>query len=413
MNIKEKQNRRKAPKHVEILGYKFVSDANILSAKISNDIVQCVNYWPLGTALQIDIVSTPSRNFEVVFTQIGDEFPEWLDDLGDILSIFCTYQPLSILNYNKLFKNAFPKDMYELVPVSDVVRFTPQDFKIDRNVNRFEYDMLSPNVADEIQASYHRTRSVVPELRIIDVAELIHKLAKQQGTTMRTIISPVDVNVAEEVRSNTMRDDIQNSHSDDLNKTVVNARCFVGSAIEVSGGLKRVITGLSTNSIVTKLANSEVRSIWKNPMSCIDGYAKISLAAASLIRLPALDEMNEKSANAGFDNLKALFELNQEFKKELKEELQKKVEKKVERMFSEREEQIRDVIKKEVKQLQSESLFTAVQSALESDEFSKYLEDHLLENSPVVVSDFNLSRKKKPFSKSEHSSSSIPPMTSG
>ncbi|MDR2082297.1 MAG: hypothetical protein LBP35_01470 [Candidatus Ancillula trichonymphae] len=405
----KKQSKRRIPKHIEVVGYRFVSDANIFSAKISNDIVQCVNYWPLGSALQIEIISTPTKSFEVVFSQGGAEFPGWMDDLGDILSTFCTYQPLSISNYKNLFRSAAPRDVYELVPVSDVVHFMPQDFKINRDVNRFEYDMLSPNVADEIQASYNRTRRVMPELRIIDIAELIHKLTKSPGTIMRTLISPVDAQVAQETRNIAMRDDIHGSHGGDLNRTVVNARCFIGSVDAVSGGLKRVVTNLSTNSTMTKLADQEVKGIWKSPTDHLDGYAKISLTAASLIRLPALDESNEKSTDASLDNIKALFDLNEEFRRELKEEVQKKVQK----MLSEYEGQIQDIIKREVKQLQSESLFVAVQSMFESGELSKYLKDHLLENAPVVVSDFNLSLSKNSFSKNEHSSSSIPPITSG
>jgi hypothetical protein len=266
-----------------------VRNADAVSARISSDIVRSVRYWPLGTALQIDTISTHDSRLCVLFTQLGEHFPQWSEDIIDIVSEIAKIGTYTIKERDQIWKANQPRQMLELQPYSDTVNFRPEDISREMNVTQFDYDTMTAEESGEINEYQFRTRTVIPETRLVDTTELIRKVSHSPGTTIRTVLRPVSEERANEVRTNLLKDDYVLQTHVDANASVVDIRCFVCSTNEVSVGIKRMTTAMASDVILSEIPRSQIESIWKNSLDAVVGFSRICLTAASFIRLPALE----------------------------------------------------------------------------------------------------------------------------
>jgi hypothetical protein len=362
----------------------------------------------------------------VLLTQLGDYFPDWCDDISDIILPFASFTGFTNKDREKLFQQVYPNEMYELSPASDLARFTANDFTIDRDLSRFDFELLPATTTGDVHASAFRTRNVIPEVRILDTSVLMRKIAMAPGSILRTVLSPVSDDVANEVRTNVLRENHRLQQILDANCSVVDTRCFLGNVSQVPVGLKRVVTSMSTDSVLNLLTPEEVHNVWKNPLESVRGFSRLCTTAASFIRLPVLDEDNDDPATAAFEQMRAIIEIQDEFKEEVKREVKDHVMKSVHSFFDAHDRKVAEIIAEQLRAMQVEMLLSNARSAVQNHVVEKVTERTSDRVADLITESFGgkasripttqgpdvvLIDLKKPRGGSEHSSASKPPKT--
>jgi hypothetical protein len=270
--------------------------------KISADIVSSVRYWPLGTGLQIDILCVDDEQvgpeLRIYLTQLGDHFPEWASDILDIVRNISDLQFCTKKNYTADLAAVSPSEVFELLPSSEVVTFSPDDFLTKQTVLNCELESFTPDEAASYNANFFRTHSVYPEPRAVDLNELANKVSREPGTHIKTIVAPVSDEIANSTRIRILSHDHSMQNSMDMNTPVVQIRTFLSSTSHIGPGLKRILTGFCSDVALTKLTHDEVEKIIKQPLASVKGFNRICVTAAAFFRLPALDYSYVKQAKA-------------------------------------------------------------------------------------------------------------------
>jgi hypothetical protein len=294
---------------------------------ISSQLVRSVRYWPLDTGLQIDLFCDQNQQICASFTQLGGYFPEWIREVSSITAPIADLAPWTKKEITALFQQLKPKEMFELVPYGEQVHFDVDDIVNYRNHSNVELEMLSKTDHDSLVGQYLRTTQALPVPRYIHTADLMQVIYENIGSTMRVILSPMPDEEAEKVRLEAFKHNPNLQNQIDLNCSVVNVRCFIGSRYQVPVGLKRLATSLATDTELAKLDKQEINSIWKDPLSSSHGYARLCTTAAAFIRLPVVDTLDVPSQkkNKMVDAFK-LIELQKAYFKDFEEKLLEKTE---------------------------------------------------------------------------------------
>lgn len=323
-NIFVTSKRKRYPRTYGLYSPKSVRDSSTLSIDIASQIVRSVNFWPKGTALQIDIFSNKTDRFGILLAQLGDYFPDWSNEIFDILGPFTEVSPWTNKERNQVLKDSKPKEMYELVPYGTNVHFDAQDImRFDENsedANIYRGTNLHEKYIDE----QLKMSIAVPYPRPISGLSLIRILTSNPQSTIRVILSPVSQKVADDVRSDTFHRLINCQDWVDLSTSVVNARCFIGSHNSVPVGLKRIATAMAADTELSKLNTDEITKVWNYPLDSIEGYAKIGISASALIRIPFY-EYTQDERRLTKPDLKKIIQLQKKYFEDLEKELKEKI----------------------------------------------------------------------------------------
>ncbi|MDR2508863.1 MAG: hypothetical protein LBC50_01895 [Candidatus Ancillula sp.] len=306
----------------------------------------------MNTALQIDMLCKREGEFVVMLTQLGDDFPEWIEDITDICSNIAQVSKFTKKFYTETIAEMKPNETYELLPASEVTNFTPDDFDINWDASHIDFETLPASEVDDLNANYMRTRRVNPEARVVDTGELAHKLSSKPGSMIRTVLRPVSHERSLAVRSDAYAHDQRLQNSLDANSSVVDIRCFVSSTDKVSIGLKRIINAMATDSILSKLSNNEQVIVWKDPMSSVIGFSRLCITASALIRLPALEYALVKEAKSTMSHIESSTKMRQKLKDDIEHDIMHRIED----MISRNNDQMIDIFRENMRELIDESL---------------------------------------------------------
>ncbi|GMO33351.1 MAG: hypothetical protein Ta2B_13930 [Termitinemataceae bacterium] len=322
-----------------------VPNSHIISAKIASELVKSVSFWPENTGLQIDLLASVDKEFYILLTQLGDDFPDWTDDVVDIIQDIGELETLTKRDVTQLFKDNEPSYMYELVPYSEIPHFRADDFNFAAEQASEDSVFYNQDDLDDIEERYIRNRMTIPETRYLEIGKLIHKMMHEPGTSIRTTLRPVEASRADEVREEVFTSDHRLIGTLDANASVVDTRCFVGSKYsDVTVGTKRLFNSMATDSALTKIQSGDVANIWRNSLEVVNNYSRISLTAAAMVRIPVVEGAPVKQAGKALKSIQKNMMLHDILKHEIEETVLQKVDEKLEALA----EHLDDAIHKEI-----------------------------------------------------------------
>ena len=160
----------------------------------------------------------------------------------------------------------------------------------------------------------------------MDTAEIAQKLSATPGALIRTVLRPVSDERATEVRTEAYATDQRLQGTLDANSSVVDIRCFISHTDKVSVGLKRVVTAMATDSVLSKLSPNEMEQVWKDPLGSVTGFSRLCITAAAFIRLPALEYALVKEAKSTLTQIETAAKARQKLKDDIEQDIMRRIE---------------------------------------------------------------------------------------